>query len=287
MREQNIGGQAVLEGVMLRSPKLQALAVRTPNGEIVSEVSKLNPLAKRIPVLGLPFIRGAVAIFEALSSAVDTLGRSAQLVEPEEEITSFQMAVVTILALALGIGLFFLLPAIIVTPLANWLGASVVVMNIAEGLVRIIFFGTYLALIALAKDIKRTFEYHGAEHKVISCWEQGKPLTPESAATCSRLHPRCGTSFLLLVVLASIILFSIYTPSSLWHKMLLRISLLPVLAGIAYELTRWTARSNSKLARALLAPGLMLQKLTTREPDLSQLEVALAALLRIVDPSVE
>lgn len=272
-----------MEGVMLRSPHNQAVAVRTPDGKIVSEVEKVVSLAKRWPLLGFPLIRGCAAMFEAIAGAVSSLGRSAQMLDPEEEITSWHMAVITIVALLLGIGLFFLLPAAIVNPLGRW-GASAFVLNIVEGLVRILMFVGYLALIGLSKDIKRTFEYHGAEHKVIFCWEQNKPLTPESAATCSRLHPRCGTSFMLLVVVLSILLFSLFTPAGLWQKLVLRLALLPVLTGISYELIRWTAKSRSLAARTILAPGLMLQRLTTREPDLEQLEVALAALSKVVDP---
>lgn len=280
----NIGGQAVLEGIMLRDPQKQALAVRTPDGAIVTEVKPLTPLAKKWPVLGWPMVRGAMAIFESLSGSISSLGRSAQLVEPEEQVSSLQMTIITIFALGMGIGLFFLLPAVIVNPMTRWLGASTLVLNLAEGGVRILLFVGYLVTISFSKDIKRTFEYHGAEHKVISCWEQGKPLTPEAAATCSRLHPRCGTSFLLLVVVVSILLFSLFSPANLWYKLGLRLALLPVLAGIAYELIRWTAKSSGLLAKIILTPGLALQKLTTREPDKEQLAVALAALAELVDP---
>ena len=284
MRKHNIGGQAVLEGVMLKSPQRQALAVRLPNGEVFSEVTDVFPLARRWPILGLPLIRGGVAIYEAMSGAISCLGRSAQLVEPDEEISSLQMIMLSVIALLLGVGLFFLLPAIVVNPLTRWLGAGTLYLNLAEGAVRVLFFSGYLVIISLSNDIKRTFEYHGAEHKVITCWEQGKPLTPQEAANCSRLHPRCGTSFLLLVVVVSIVMFSFFSPANLLHKLVLRLALLPVLAGVAYELTRWTSKSNSVFARIVLAPGLMFQKLTTREPDFSQLEVALKALEGIVDP---
>lgn len=284
MNKANVGGQAVLEGVMMRSPDLQAIAVRTPSGSIVTEVQRLNPLAKRWPILGWPLIRGVVVLYEAMVSAVSSLSRSAQLMDPQEEITAWQMALVTVLALALGVGLFFLLPAVLVNPLGRWIKASPLVLNIAEGLVRVILFVGYLLLISLSRDIQRTFAYHGAEHKSISCWEQDLPLHPQEAATCSRLHPRCGTSFLLLVVALSILIFSLFTPANLLAKLLLRLAFLPLLAGAAYELTRWTAKSKSPLATLVLAPGLMLQKLTTREPDLEQLEVAIAALTAVVDP---
>lgn len=284
MSRANIGGQAVLEGVMMRSPELQAIAVRTPSGAIVTEVDKLNPLAKRWPVLGWPLIRGMTALYEAMAGAISSLSRSAQLVYPEEEIPAWQMALVTVLALGLGIGLFFLLPAVLVNLLSRGWAASPLLLNIAEGLIRVLLFVGYLIVIGLSRDIQRTFAYHGAEHKSISCWEQGKPLVPEEAATCSRLHPRCGTSFLLLVVALSILIFSLFTPANLLAKLLLRLALLPFLAAIAYELTRWTAKSRSLLAKLVLAPGLLLQRLTTREPDVKQLEVAIAALKAVVDP---
>lgn len=284
MKKEFIGGQAVLEGIMLRGPRGQAVSVRTPEGEIVTESNKFVPYAKKWPFLGFPLLRGVVALIESISSAVSSLGRSAQLVDPDEQITSLHLVVITILALALGVGLFFLLPAVLAFPLTK-LEISPILVNVTEGLIRIIFFIGYLCLVGLSRDIQRTFQYHGAEHKVISCWEQDKPLTPESAKVCSRLHPRCGTSFLLLVVVLSILLFSLFSPSNLIYKLVIRVVMLPVLAGIAYELTRWTAKSDSLPARIVLAPGLLLQKLTTREPDLDQLEVALAALAEVVDPS--
>lgn len=284
MKKEYIGGQAVLEGIMLRSPRRQAVSVRTPEGKIVTESNRFVPYAKKWPLLGVPLLRGVVVFIESISSAVSSLGRSAQMVDPDEQITSVHLVVITFLALALGVGLFFLLPAVLAFPLTK-LEVSPILVNITEGVIRIIFFIGYLSLVGLSRDIQRTFQYHGAEHKVISCWEQDKPLTPESAKVCSRFHPRCGTSFLLLVVVLSILLFSLYSPSNLIYKLVIRVVMLPVLAGIAYELTRWTAKSDSLAARIVLAPGLLLQKLTTREPDLDQLEVALAALAEVVDPS--
>lgn len=287
MKQGNIGGQAVIEGAMLRSPQRQAVAVRTANGEIVTNASPLVPLARRWTVLGFPLIRGVVALYESLSGAVSSLAMSANLTDPQEQISPAQFAFVAVVSLALGIGLFFLLPVVLVNPLARWLGSSSLFINLLESIVRILLFISYLLLVGLSRDIRRTFEYHGAEHKVISCWEQDKPLTAEAAAACSRLHPRCGTSFLLLVVILSILLFSLFSPPTLWVKLVLRLALMPVLAGIAYEIIKWTAKNPSFVARALLAPGLALQKLTTREPDASQLEVALAALAGVIDPGEE
>jgi uncharacterized protein YqhQ len=284
MKRSDIGGQAVLEGVMMRSPHRQVVAVRNANGEIVTSVSTLVPLAQKYPVLGFPLIRGVVALYESLSGAISSLGMSANLAEPEEQVTPVQLTLVTVISLALGIGLFFLLPAALVNPLARICGLGSFLLNLIESLVRIVFFISYLLLVGLSKDIRRTFEYHGAEHKAIMCWEEEKPLTAEAAATCSRFHPRCGTSFLLLVVVLSILLFSLFSPPNLWVKLGLRLALLPLLAGLSYEIIKWTAKSASPAARVLLAPGLALQKLTTREPDAGQIEVALAALAGVIDP---
>lgn len=284
MKRENIGGQAVLEGVMLRGLYRQAVAVRSTSGEIVTQVISLMPLAHRWPILGFPLLRGIVALYESLKGAVSSLAVSASLLEPTEELTPLQLTLAVTASLVLGIGLFFLLPAILVSPLERHLSMPGFLLNLSEGVVRILLFIGYLLLVGLMKDIKRTFEYHGAEHKVIACWEGNMPLTPASAATCSRFHPRCGTGFLLLVVVLSIFLFSFFSPANLWVKLGLRLALLPVLAGISYELVKWTARGNSPSKKALAAPGLMLQRLTTREPDLAQLEVALAALAGVVDP---
>lgn len=287
MKRGDIGGQAVLEGIMLRSPRCQAVAVRAANGEIITRTTPVTPVAKRWRFLGFPLIRGIVALYESLKAAISSLTLSVNLVEPEEQISSGQMVMVTMVSLVLGVGLFFLLPAVLVTPLARWLGSSNILSNLVEGLVRVLIFVGYLLIVGLSQDIRRTFEYHGAEHKTIMCWEEDKPLTAETAATCSRFHPRCGTSFLLLVVVLSIIIFSFFSPTNLLAKLGLRLALLPLLTGLSYELIRWTAKSPSPVAKLLLTPGLFLQKLTTREPDSSQLEVALAALAAVIDQEEE
>lgn len=285
MKQANIGGQAVIEGIMLRSPNSQAVSVRSANGEIITETSSLTPLARRWPVLGFPMIRGVVALYESISGAVASLAISANIAEPEEQITPVQLTAVVAIALLLGIGLFFLLPVVLVSLLSRWLSISPFALNVAEGLLKALLFIGYLLLVGQAKDIGRTFEYHGAEHKVIDCFEQNKPLTVEAAATCSRFHPRCGTSFLLLVIALSIFVFSLFPAANLLVKLGLRLAMLPVLAALAYELIRWTAKSPSAVAKALLKPGLALQRLTTREPDAEQLAVALAALRAVIDPA--
>lgn len=279
-----VGGQAVLEGVMMRNLHRQALAVRDASGKIVVEVTPLTPLGKKIPLLRLPILRGIAALVDALSGSISALGRSAQILEPEEEIGGKELAIATGLALIFAVGLFFVLPAVAVQPLHR-LGWGTVALNFCEGLVRIVILVAYLAAVNLLRDIRRTFAYHGAEHKAIHCWEQrSQPPDIESALGCSRFHPRCGTSFLLLVVISGILVFSLFSPPNLLGRIALRIGLLPLLAGVAYELIRWTAASSSVAARIAMLPGLALQRLTTREPDSRQVEVALAALQAVVDP---
>lgn len=282
MKPQNIGGQAVLEGVMLRSTERQAIAVRTAGGEIVTEVTAVHSLSARRPIFALPLLRGIVVLFESLKAAVSGLAVAANIANPEEEISTSQLAFIAVLSLIFGIGLFFLLPALLVSPLSR-LGFSPFGANLMEGLLRIALFVGYLLLASLVKDIERTFQYHGAEHKVIACYEKGEALTTDAAGACSRFNPRCGTSFLILVVVLSILLFSLFSPANLLLKMGLRLAFLPLLAGISYELMKWTAASATPLARFLLLPGVALQKITTREPDTSQLEVALAALAGVID----
>lgn len=282
VKPQNIGGQAVLEGVLLRSAQRQAIAVRTPEGEIVTEVTSVHPLSAKHSILAWPLIRGIVVLFESLKAGVSGLAVSANMVNPEEEISPAQLALATVLSLIFAVGLFFLLPALLINPLSR-LGLANFGANLLEGLLRAVLFVGYLLLVSLVQDIKRTFQYHGAEHKVIACYEKGEPLTVDAARNCSRFNPRCGTSFLLLVVALSILLFSLFAPASLLLKLVLRLAFLPLLAGISYELIKWTATSRTGLARLLLLPGVALQKITTREPSTSQLEVALAALAGVID----
>ena len=272
----------MLEGVMMRYKHRQALAVRGPDGEIVVEVNHVAPLSDRWPWLKLPLLRGIAALAEAMSGAVKTLGRSAQIVSPEEEISGRDLALAVALAVTLAVGLFFILPAVVVTPLSR-LGWSSVAVSLIEGLVRITVLVGYLLLVRINADIRRTFAYHGAEHKAIFSWEQGKDDV-DSALQASCSHPRCGTSFILLVVVTGIFVFSFISPPTLLWRVLSRVLLLPLLAGIAYEFIRWTGASNSPVARLAMAPGMALQRLTTLEPDRGQVEVALAALRAVVDP---
>ncbi len=284
-RDAPIGGQAVLEGVMMRGVSTWALAVRKPPEHERAELGPIEvqsfPLVsalKRHRVLRLPVIRGVVALVESLRIGFHALGLSAnaQVPEDEKELSGGAWAGTVVLAMAFAIGLFFLLPAGVTSLLSLPNG---VVFVVVEKLVRIAIFLGYIWLISRMRDLQRVFEYHGAEHKTISCYEAGLPLTPENAQRFSRLHPRCGTSFLLIVMIVAIVVFApLGSPS--WPVLIVsRIVGIPLVAGLAFEAIKWFGRNRHKRwARTLMWPGLQLQRLTTREPDLTQLAVAIAAL---------
>jgi uncharacterized protein YqhQ len=295
-----VGGQAVLEGVMMRGVSTWAVAVRKPSpeqleaggpspregakGEIEVISEPLVSWTKRHRVLRLPVIRGVVALAESLKIGFRALGISANAqVPPDDEGAQQQIGggawVMTIVfALAFAVALFFLLPAGLTNIFADEIPNSVVFVVI-EKLVRIAIFLGYLWLISRMPDLQRVFQYHGAEHKTISCYEAGQPLTPENAATFSRFHPRCGTSFLLIVMIVAIFVFAPLGKLD-WHWLFIsRVLGIPLVAGLAFEVIKWFGRNRTKRwARALMWPGIQLQRLTTREPDLSQLAVAIAAM---------
>jgi uncharacterized protein YqhQ len=296
-----VGGQAVLEGVMMRGVSTWAVAVRAPTGEQRARGTSLEadeaalgeievqsfPLVsalKRHKTLRLPIIRGVVALFESLKIGFKALNISAnaQLPEDEEPISGGTWTGTVILALALAIGLFFLVPVGITSLFKDSL-PNAIVFVIVEKLIRITIFLGYLWLVSRLKDLQRVFEYHGAEHKTISCYEAGLELTPENAQRFSRLHPRCGTSFLLIVMIVAIFVFApLGTPAWYW-LFTSRIVGIPLVAGLAFEVIKWSGRNRSKRwVRALMLPGMKLQLLTTREPDLSQLEVAIASLSAVL-----
>jgi uncharacterized protein YqhQ len=298
-RDLPIGGQAVLEGVMMRGVSTWAVAVRKPAPEQLEGDGRLDPteaalgeievvseplvsLTKRHRLLRLPIVRGVVALVESLGIGFKALGISAnaQVAQGEEqqEIGRGAWIGTIVLAMVLAVGLFFLLPAGLTNLFRDEIPNSVVFVVI-EKLIRISIFLGYLWLIARMKDLQRVFEYHGAEHKTISCYEAGLPLTPENAQRFSRLHPRCGTSFLLIVMIVAVFVFAPLGKPDWYLLFASRIAGIPLVAGIAFELIKWFGRNRRKRwARALMAPGMQLQKLTTREPDLSQLAVAIAAL---------
>jgi uncharacterized protein YqhQ len=295
-----IGGQAVLEGVMMRGISTWAVAVRKPSAEQLAEggadskegakgeievISEpLVSWTKRHRALRLPIVRGVVALAESLKIGFRALGISANAQMPADEEGNQQdigggaWVGTIVFALLFAVGLFFLLPAGLTNIFADEIPNSIAFVVI-EKLVRISIFLAYLALISRMPDLQRVFEYHGAEHKTISCYEAGEELTPENAQRFSRFHPRCGTSFLLLVMIVAIVVFAPLGKLD-WHWLFIsRVVGIPIVAGLAFELIKWFGKNRTKRwARALMWPGIQLQRLTTREPDLSQLSVAIAAL---------
>jgi uncharacterized protein YqhQ len=286
-----IGGQAVLEGVMMRGVSTWAVACRTPEGQIEVTSEPIVSWAKRHRLFRVPVIRGVVALAESLKIGFRALAISAnaQLAEgeEEEEIGGFTWGLTIFFSLLLAVGLFFVIPVGATSLIKDQLG-SPFLFWLVEGVLRTAIFIGYIALISRLPDLRRVFEYHGAEHKTISCFEAGDELVPARAKTYSRLHPRCGTSFLLIVMVLSIFVFApIGLPA--WYWLLAsRILGIPLIAGLSYELIKWAGKHrNKKWVRVLMWPGLMLQNLTTREPDEEELEVAIRALqavLAVEDP---
>ncbi len=300
----SIGGQAVMEGVMMRGPLKTAVAVRKPDGEIVAKIDE-NGTKKKNFILKLPIIRGCINFFESMVIGIKALMYSAEFVDLEEEgeseskfekwledklgdkIKDVVIYFSLIISLFLSVGLFILLPTVI-TRAVEALFDSVTFVgtktftSLCEGVIRMLIFLGYLALVSQMKDIKRVFEYHGAEHKTIACYEANEELTVENVRKYTRLHPRCGTSFLLFVMVVSIIIFSLLPRTSIIPRILMRLALLPVVAGISYEIIKLAGRSKSKCVSWLTKPGLWLQKLTTREPDDSQLEVAIESIKAVI-----
>jgi uncharacterized protein YqhQ len=286
-----LGGQAVLEGVMMRGVSTWSVAVRTPMEKIQVTSEPIVSWAKRSRILRLPVVRGVVALGESLKIGFRALAISAnaQLGEEdeEEEIGGFMWGLTIAFSLVLAVGLFFVIPVGATSLIKDQLG-SPLLFWLVEGVLRTAIFIGYIAVISKLPDLRRVFEYHGAEHKTISCFEAGDELKPERAKLYSRLHPRCGTSFLLIVMVLAIFVFApIGLPA--WYFLLAsRILGIPLIAGLSYEVIKWAGKNrNRRWVRALMWPGLMLQNLTTREPDLDQLEVAIRALegvLAVEDP---
>lgn len=305
-----VGGQAILEGVMMRGMERTAIAVRIPDGRIHIKTRKNGNTSKWMKV---PIVRGVFSFITSLVEGTKTLTYSADVLEyydrklkddktdaesekmgkiesllseklGSQKLWSLMLAASVIFALAFSVGIFVLLP----TAAVGWIKAYVsspILLNLTEGILRIVMFLLYLSAISKMEDIKRVFQYHGAEHKTIHCFENNLELTPENAQTFYTLHPRCGTSFLMFVMIISLILFSLLGwPNLLW-RLVSRIILIPVVAGTSYELLKWAGRSDNIVVRILSLPGLYLQKITTNEPDEKQLEVAIASLKAVmVDP---
>ncbi|MDD4873524.1 MAG: DUF1385 domain-containing protein [Dehalococcoidales bacterium] len=277
------GGQAVMEGVMMRGQKTAATAVRRPNGKIIVR----NNLLSKIYTGRLrktPFIRGIIVLIESLLLGLNSLLYSANIAleEEDEKISGGSVWFIMIFAMVFAVGLFFLAPLFLTNLVGNYIESSLI-FHLIEGVIRLAIFLLYLWLISLMKDIRRTYEYHGAEHKTINAYENGEPLEVESVSKYGTAHARCGTAFLLSVVLIAILVFALVGKQETWIMILSRILLLPVIAAIGYEFTQFGARHSDKaIMRAMIAPGLWLQKLTTREPDNSQIEVAIAALKEVL-----
>lgn len=272
------GGQAVVEGVMMRGRDVWAVAIRRPAGDIHVESHEIDSVAKRHPILRKPFLRGMIALGQALAIGFRALSISARESAPEDEqLTSRQMAVSFVIAAVIFIGLFIVLPAATFGWVGRRIGSSILT-NVLEGLFRVGLFLGYLLVIGRAKDIRRVFAYHGAEHKTIAAYEHDDPLTPDRIGPYSTLHVRCGTNFLLIVMVTTIFVFALFGAPGLWWRIGSRLLAIPIIAGLAFELLRLGARyPRSALMRIVMTPGLWLQKITTKPPDDGQIEVAIAS----------
>lgn len=297
----SIGGQAVMEGVMMRGPFKTAVAVRKPDGEITVKIDE-NGTKKKSKFAKLPIVRGCVSFFESMVIGIKALMFSAEFVDIEgdedekesrfekwlddkfgDKVKDIVIYFSIFVSLIMSVGLFILLPTVITHGLeALFSTKTQAFTGIVEGVVRMVIFLAYMVLVSQMNDIKRVFEYHGAEHKTIACYEAGDELTPENAKKYTRLHPRCGTSFLLFVMIISIILFSCLPRTGIVLRLLMRLALLPIVAGLSYEVIKLAGRSRNKVVCTLTKPGLWLQKITTREPDESQLEVAIASIKCVI-----
>lgn len=293
----SIGGQALIEGILMRGPKKQAIVCRTAEG-LVEKVDELKLLKDKYPIFGWPFIRGCVTFIDSMIKGMQALTYSAELVpvedqEPDkldqwiekhfeaEKASKIVIGTAVVLGIALALFLFIFLPTLIVG-LIKPLTQNLVIRNLSEGVVKIIILLAYMRLCCCVSDVKRLFSYHGAEHKTIFCYEHGKPLTVENVRTESRFHPRCGTSFLLVVVVVSILINSVVTLTNSFARMGAHLLLLPLVVGISYEINLWCGRHDNWLSAALSAPGKWLQHMTTNEPDDSMIECAIRAMELVI-----
>lgn len=299
MKRTNIGGQAILEGVMMRGKKMYAVAIRKPNKEIIVDKKNVKSTQDRPSFLRLPIIRGAVALVDSLVIGMKTITYSAEFLDIEEaepskmdkylekkfgdKLNDILISFSVFIAIIMAIGLFMVLP----TWITSLFHFEAWALGIIEGIVRILIFLVYLILITKMNDIKRVFQYHGAEHKTINCFESEEELTVANVRKHSRYHKRCGTSFLLIVMVVSMLVFMFVRVKTIPLRVLSRIILFPVIAGISYELIKWAGSSESKLVKIISAPGMYLQRLTTAEPEDSMIEVAIAAMKGVLEDEPE
>ena len=299
MKYSGIGGQAVIEGIMMKNGDDYATAVRKPDGTIEVKKDTYVSLTEKVKILSLPFVRGIFNFADSMVLGMKSLTWSASFFEDDEgsepgkfelfldkvfgeKLEKFLMAFVMVFSMILAIGIFMVLPMFLSNLFRTFI-PSETVMAVLEGVIRIVLFIVYIKLISHMEDIKRTFMYHGAEHKCINCVEHGMPLTVENVRKSSKEHKRCGTSFLLIVMVISILFFMVIRVENVWLRAASRIILIPVIAGVSYEFLRLAGRSNSCLINALSRPGMWMQALTTTEPDDSMIEVAIAAVEEVFD----
>ncbi|MDD7363327.1 MAG: DUF1385 domain-containing protein [Peptoniphilus sp.] len=295
-----IGGQALIEGVMMKGPSKTAYAVRKPDGEITVKVDQNHSISERHPIFNLPILRGAVKLIEAMVTGVDAIMYSASFWEDEGEGESgflekkfpknhkkIEEMLSVGLSILLAVVFFMILPNLLATFFENRI-QSHFLLNLIEGVFRIIIFFVYLGLISKQKDIARVFEYHGAEHKSIACYEAGAPLIVDEVKKYSRLHPRCGTSFLFMVLILSVIILSFFGWPSMAGRIIVRLLVFPLIAGVSYEVNRLIGKYDNKLTYVLRYPGLMIQKyFTVSEPDEEQMAVGIASLKAVLPEAGE
>jgi uncharacterized protein YqhQ len=288
LQRQSYGGQAVMEGVMIRGRDVWALAVRRPDQSIHLESHRIRSISERYRILRKPGFRGAIALGQAIAIGMRALSISASEASPEEvQLSSRQMALSMALAFGLFIGVFIVAPAVAFRWVGERMGSSVLV-NVLEGVFRVALFLGYLVLIGRVGEIRRVFEYHGAEHKTIAAYEHDEPLVPDAVDRYSTLHVRCGTNFLLIVMILTILIFALFGNPGIWWRIGSRVIAIPIIAGLAYEMLRLGARfEGSPVMNALMAPGLWLQRITTRPPDRSQIEVAIASFNEVLRRETE
>ena len=294
----SIGGQALIEGILMRGPKKQAIVCRTEDG-LVEKVDELEFIKDKHPILGWPFIRGCVTFLDSMIKGMQALTYSASLVPieeqgepdkldkwiedhfPEDKAQKLIIGLAVVLGIALSVFLFIFLPAFVVG-IIKPLKQTYIIRNLSEGVIRIIILLGYMRLCCCISDVKRLFSYHGAEHKTIFCYEHGLPLTVENVRKESRFHPRCGTSFLLVVIVVSVLVNSVVRVDNTFARIGCHLLLLPVVVGISYEINRWCGRHDNRLSAILSAPGKWLQKITTNEPDDSMIECAIRSLELVI-----